>query len=165
MSSPPSPFTVWIDGDGCPKPIKEILFRAAERRGVRTVLVANHPVAVPKLANLSTVKVAQGLDVADAYLVKKAVAGDLVITSDLPLAAELVAKGVTALSARGEAYTAANVRERLSLRDWAMEARESGIIAGGGPPPLNEKALRTFANAFDAWLSRAQKATAAPKAP
>ena len=79
--------------------------------------------------------------------------------------AELVAKGVTALSARGEAYTAANVRERLSLRDWAMEARESGIIAGGGPPPLNEKALRTFANAFDAWLSRAQKATAAPKAP
>ena len=152
--------TVWIDGDGCPKAVKEILFRAAERRGVTVVLVANRAVVVPRHPRISAVKVAAGLDVADAWLVQHAQPGDLVITSDLPLAAELVENGVPAISARGETYTAANVRERLSLRDWMMEARESGLVPGGGPPPLDDKAVRVFANAFDAWLSRAQKAQA-----
>lgn len=150
-----SAVTVWIDGDGCPRAVKDVVFRAAERRGLRAVLVANRAVAVPRHPNISTVQVPRGLDVADDWLVQHAGAGDLVVTSDLPLAAELVARGVTAMSARGETWTEENVRERLSLRDWTMEARESGLIQGSGPPPLDARAVRGFANAFDTWVSRA----------
>lgn len=149
---------MFIDGDGCPKAVKEIVFRAAERRGVEVVLVANRAVVVPRHPRIRAVRVGAGLDVADDWLVQNASEGDLVITSDLPLAAELVAKGVTAISARGETWTAANVRERLSLRDFFMEARAAGLIEGGGPPPMDEKAARMFANAFDVWLSRALRA-------
>jgi len=147
---------VWIDGDGCPRPVKEIVFRAAERRGVDVTLVANRPVLVPRHPRIHTVQVQPGLDVADAWLVQHAQAGDLVITSDLPLAAELVEQGVTAVSARGETWTAENVRERLSVRDFLVEARESGIIQGSGPPPFDERATRAFANAFDTWLGKAR---------
>jgi hypothetical protein len=149
---------VWIDGDGCPRAVKDILFRAAEKRDVTVVLVANRAVVVPKHRRISTVRVSQGLDVADAWLVAHAEPGDLVITSDVPLAAELVDHGVTAMSARGDTWTAANVREQLSLRDFFTEAREAGMIPGGGPPPFDEKAARRFANAFDVWLSRALRA-------
>jgi len=150
---------VYIDGDGCPKAIKEILFRAADRRGIDVVLVANRVVAIPRHPRISAVRVGAGLDVADDWLVVHAEAGDLVITSDLPLAAQLVAKGITAISARGETWDASNVRERLSMRDFFMEARESGLIQGGGPPPFDEKAGRMFANAFDRWLARSNPAT------
>jgi uncharacterized protein YaiI (UPF0178 family) len=146
---------VWIDGDGCPRAIKEIVFRAAEKRGIDVVLVANRAVLVPRSARIRTVVVEKGLDVADAWLVANAGAGDLVVTSDVPLAAELVAKGVIAMSSRGETYTASNVREKLSLRDFFTEARESGMTGGGGPPPLDEKTIRAFANAFDRWLTAA----------
>lgn len=146
---------VYIDGDGCPKMVKEIVFRAAERRGVRVTLVANRAVAVPRHPNIRAVQVQKGLDVADDWLVLNTSAGDLVITSDLPLAADLVAKGVTALNPRGELWTEQNVRERLSIRDFMMEARESGLIQGSGPPPYDQKAAQRFANAFDVWLVRA----------
>lgn len=149
---------VYIDGDGCPRGAKDIVFRAAERRGIDVVLVANRDVAVPRHVRISAVRVSQGLDVADAWLVQHAEPGDLVITSDVPLAAELVAKGVTAMSPRGETWTAANVGEKLSLRDFFTEARESGLMGGGGPPPFDQKAARAFANAFDAWLTRALRA-------
>lgn len=145
---------VFIDGDGCPKVVKEIVFRAADRRGVTVIFVANRPVAIPRHPRISAVRVGAGLDVADDWLVGHADKGDLVITSDLPLAAALVAKGITAISARGETWDAGNVRERLSLRDLFLEARESGLIVGGGPPPFDEKAGRMFANAFDRWLAR-----------
>lgn len=146
---------IWIDGDGCPRAVKDIVFRAAQSRGVDVVLVANREVVVPRHPRISAVRVGAGLDVADDWLVQHVEAGDLVITSDVPLAAELVAKGVPALSARGERYDANNVREKLSVRDFFTEARASGLIAGGGPPPFNEKAGRMFANALDTWLSRA----------
>jgi uncharacterized protein len=149
---------VWIDADGCPRSTQELLFRAVERRGIALTLVANRRLSPPRHPRISAVQVGAGLDVADDHLVQHATAGELVITSDLPLAAALVEKGVTALNPRGELWTAANVRERLSLRDWAMEARESGLIAGGGPPPMDEKAKRAFANALDAWISRAERA-------
>lgn len=152
MSSPTA--RVYIDGDGCPRPVKDIVFRAAERRGVGVVIVANRVVAVPRHPNIRAVRVGAGLDVADDWLVQNASAGDLVVTSDLPLAADLVAKGVTALSARGELWTAENVRERLSIRDFMMEARAAGLIEGGGPPPFDARATQRFANAFDVWLSR-----------
>lgn len=153
---------VFIDGDGCPKAIKEIVFRAAERRGVDLTLVANRAVQVPRHPRIRAVRVGAGLDVADDWLVQNAETGDLVITSDLPLAAELVAKGVTAISFRGETYTAANVRERLSMRDFFTEARAAGLIEGGGPPPMDDRAARMFANAFDVWLTRAQRSATKP---
>lgn len=150
-----------IDGDGCPKAVKEVVFRAATKRGISVVMVANRPLTVPRHPRISTVLVEHGLDVADEWLVKHSVAGELVITGDLPLAAELVAKGVTAISPRGETWTSANVRERLSMRDFFMEARESGLIQGGGPPPFDEKTVRIFSNAFDTWVSRALREQAA----
>ena len=152
---------VWIDGDGCPRAVKDVVFRAAIKRGIHVTVVANRPVQVPRHARIQTVLVGQGLDVADDWLVQHATQGDLVITSDLPLAAQLVANGVVAVSARGETWTDENVRERLSLRDFFMEARESGIIQGGGPPPFDAKATQAFANAFDRWLSGALRV--APK--
>jgi uncharacterized protein YaiI (UPF0178 family) len=151
---------VWIDGDGAPRDVKEIVFRAAERRGVSVVLVANRQVAVPRHPLIRAVQVPAGLDVADQWIVRHAAAGELVITSDLPLAAELVPLGVVAISARGETYTASNVRERLSLRDFFMEARAAGIVAGGGPPPFDAKAKKAFAEAFDRWLTAASRSGA-----
>lgn len=144
---------VLIDGDGCPRGVRDVVFRAAQNRGIDVVIVANRPVQVPRHPRIRAVQVARGLDVADDWLVQNSASGELVITSDLPLAAELVARGVTAISARGETWTAQNVRERLSLRDFFVEARESGLIQGGGPPPFDEKTVRMFANALDRWLS------------
>ncbi len=146
---------IYVDGDGCPRAVKDIVFRVAERRSVEVVLVANHPVAVPRHPKIRAVQVPKGLDVADEWLVRTSESGDLVITSDVPLAAELVERGVEAINARGEMYTRETVREKLALRDFFTEARESGMIAGGGPPPYDEKAARKFANAFDTWLTKA----------
>jgi uncharacterized protein YaiI (UPF0178 family) len=149
---------MWIDADGCPRDCKEMVQRAAVRRGLELTFVANRPLHLgTKSAKITSVVVEAGLDVADAYLVKHAQPGDLVVTSDVPLAAELVEKGIEALSPRGELYTAANVRERLSLRDFFTEARESGVMQGTGPPPYDEKAKRQFANALDRWLTRATR--------
>lgn len=154
---------VLIDGDGCPRAIKDLLFRAAEKRGIDIVIVANRPLVVPRNPRIRAVQVQHGLDVADDWLVQNSVSGELVITADLPLAAELVAKGATAISPRGETWTVQNVRERLSMRDFYVEARESGLIQGSGPPPMDEKSVRLFANAFDRWLTQALRAEAAAK--
>jgi uncharacterized protein YaiI (UPF0178 family) len=149
---------VWIDADGCPRDAKDLVLRAAQRRKFPLTLVANRFIPVPKrLPNVNSVQVSAGLDVADTYIAQHAEPGDLVITSDVPLAAELVEKGIEALNTRGELYTAANVRERLSMRDFFTEARASGLISGGGPPPYDERAKRSFANALDRWLTAATK--------
>lgn len=145
--------TLWIDGDGSPRQVKEIVFRAATKRGVDVVLVANRDVVVPKHTRIRTVRVEKGFDVADEWLVAHVVPGDLVITSDIPLAAEIVAKGATALSVRGELYTHDNVRHRLSERDFFTDARESGLMIGSGPPPFDARAAGLFASAFDRWLT------------
>ncbi len=142
---------IWVDADACPKVIKEILYRAADRVGVRLVLVANQPLQVPGSRYISSVQVAQGFDVADNYIVQQAEAGDLIITADIPLADEVVAKGCLALNPRGELYTKENIRQRLNMRDFMDTLRGSGIDTGG-PPALSKSDRMAFANQLDRLL-------------
>jgi len=144
---------IWIDADACPGVIKEILFRAAQRTGVQLTLVANQFLRVPAAANISMIQVAQGFDVADNEIVKRAGAGDLVITSDIPLAAEVIDKGAYALSPRGEWYSTDNIRARLNMRDFMDTLRSSGVDTGG-PPALNQADRQAFANHLDSFLTR-----------
>jgi uncharacterized protein YaiI (UPF0178 family) len=144
---------IWVDADACPVVIKEILFKAAERTGVALTLVANRPVRVPSLPCINFVQVASGLDVADNEIVKRLDAGDLVITADIPLAANVIEKGGLALNPRGELYTADSIKSRLSVRDFMDTLRASGIDTGG-PPVLNKGDRQNFANQLDRILTR-----------
>lgn len=144
---------VWIDGDGCPRVIKEIVWKAAHRGAVNVTMVANRDIVVPRSPRIRLVGVSQGMDVADDWLVVHAGPGDLVITADVPLAAELVPRGVNVLTPRGEWFTPANIGEKLSIRDYFTEARASGMIDGGGPGPFDERAKRMFASGFDKWIA------------
>jgi uncharacterized protein YaiI (UPF0178 family) len=146
---------IWVDADACPGPIKEILFRAARRTGLRLTLVANHALSLPPHANIRMLQVNSGFDVADDEIVRLAKAGDLVITGDIPLAAELIEKGAHVLSARGERLTADNIGPRLNMRDFLDTLRSSGIQSGG-PPPLNNQDKQRFANQLDKLLARQQ---------
>ena len=149
----PSLPRVWIDGDGSPRPIKEIVWKAVERGAIEVTIVANRALAVPRHRNIHTALVSKGLDVADDWLVAHAGPGDLVITSDVPLAAELVPRGVDVISPRGEWFTPSNIGEKLSIRDFFTEARASGMIEGGGPAAFDERAKRVFANGLDGWIT------------
>jgi hypothetical protein len=144
---------ILVDADACPKPIKEILFRAATKRSLDTLLVANQYIAVPPSPFIKSIQVLKGFDVADNEIVQRAEPGDLVITADIPLAAEVIAKGAFALNPRGEFYTTENVRQRLNMRDFMETLRSSGIQSGG-PPPLNQQDRQQFANALDRFLVR-----------
>jgi uncharacterized protein YaiI (UPF0178 family) len=144
---------IWVDADACPKAIKEILFRAAERVRCPLTLVANQALATPPSRLIRAVQVSSGFDVADNHIVQAAQTGDLVITADIPLAAELVDKGVAALNPRGELYTRENVRQRLNMRDFMDTLRSSGVQSGG-PPPLSATDRQAFANALDRWLAQ-----------
>lgn len=148
--------TIWVDADACPNVIKEILFRAAERAKVRTVLVANQYIRVPTSAFIASVQVASGFDVADNEIVKRAQPGDLVITADIPLAAESIEKGAVALNPRGELYTQENVRARLNMRDFLDTLRASGVQSGG-PAPLTQTERQAFANQLDRYVARLPK--------
>ena len=127
---------IWVDADACPVVIKDILYRAADRTGVTLTLVANQRITIPRSRYIKFVQVASGFDVADNEIVKRLGAGDLVITSDIPLAAEVIEKGGLALSPRGELYTANNIKSRLNMRDFMDTLRASGIDIGG-PPVLS----------------------------
>jgi uncharacterized protein YaiI (UPF0178 family) len=144
---------IWVDADACPNTVKEILFRAAERVGIQVVLVANQPVSVPPSRHIRTIQVSAGFDVADNEIVKRLATDDLVITADIPLAAEVIARGGQALNPRGELYSRENIRERLNLRDFMDTLRSSGI-ATGGPAALGPRDRQAFANALDGWLAR-----------
>lgn len=144
---------IWVDADACPVVIKDILFRAAARTAVRLTLVANHALRTPPSPHISTLQVSQGFDVADNEIVKRLSAGDLVITSDIPLAAEVIEKGGLALSPRGELYSTENIRARLNMRDFMDTLRASGIDTGG-PPVLNQSDRQTFANHLDTLLTK-----------
>lgn len=152
--APVHPLTVWVDADACPGPIKEILVRAARRRSVRTVFVANKLIALPDHPCLSTIRVGAGPDVTDARLVEIARPGDLVISHDIPLAAQLVANGVIVIDPRGELYSAENVRERLSIRDFMHDLREEGVRTSG-PAAFGQQSAQAFANTYDRELTRA----------
>ena len=143
---------IWIDADACPAVIKEILFKAAERTGVALTLVANRSMRTPSLACIRCIQVAAGLDVADNEIVKRLEAGDLVITADIPLAAQVIEKEGFALNPRGEMYSADSIRSRLSVRDFMDTLRASGVDTGG-PPPLNKSDRQNFANQLDRFLT------------
>ena len=144
---------IWIDADACPAVIKDILFRAAERTGVQLTLLANHPLHVPPSPCIKFVQVRSGFDVADNEIVKRLGAGDLVITGDIPLAAEVIEKGGYALNPRGELYSAENIKARLNMRDFMDTLRASGINTGG-PPALSQSDRKSFANHLDKLLTR-----------
>lgn len=144
---------IWVDADACPVVIKEVLFRAAERCQVMVTLVANQPLRIPKSKFISTLQVMKGFDVADNEIVARVQAGDLVITSDIPLAADVLAKGALALTPRGEQYTDDNIKSRLTMRDFMDTLRASGIESGG-PPALSQADRQAFANKLDTMLAK-----------
>ena len=144
---------IWVDGDACPVPVKAVLFRAAERTQIPLTLVANHRISIPALKLIRFLQVPQGFDMADNEIVKRTHSGDLVITADIPLAAELIEKEVQVLNPRGELYTKENIRARLRVRDMMDAVRSTGIQTGG-PKPLGPKEQQAFANQLDRILTR-----------
>lgn len=144
---------IWVDADACPRVIKEIIFRAARRAGVKTTLVANQEMSIPASPYLDAVIVKAGLDVADTYIVQHLEPKDLVVTADIPLAAEAIAQGAYALNPRGEFYDEVNIRQRLSMRNFLDELRNSGVETGG-PPPFNQRDREAFANQLDRFLAK-----------
>jgi uncharacterized protein YaiI (UPF0178 family) len=143
---------IWVDADACPGVIREILYRAAERVRVPLVLVANQPLTTPRSPLISAVRVSQGFDAADKHIAAQAQPGDLVITADIPLAAEVLQLGAEAINPRGERYTRDTIRERLIMRDFMDLMRGSGEVTGG-PRPLGQADRQAFASALDYWLA------------
>ena len=143
---------IWVDADAMPREVKQLLIRAAQRRGVDVFMVANRPVDVGKSSRVCSIQDAQGADVADDYIVEHASPEDLVVTADIPLAARIVERGGLVLQPRGRILDAENVEEILSIRDFKEELRSGGVITGG-PPPFDAAAKQRFANALDRWLT------------
>lgn len=147
---------IYVDADACPKVIKEVLFRAAEREQVLLTLVANQPLRIPPSRYIKSLKVAAGFDVADNEIVNLTESGDLVITADIPLAAEVIEKGGFALNPRGEMYTADTIRQKLTMRDLMDQLRGSGVTTGG-PPVISQRDRQLFANELDRFLTRSKQ--------
>ncbi len=142
---------IWVDADACPAVIKEILFRASKRTGIKMTLVANHAMRIPPSPHIDFLMVSSGFDVADNEIVKRLETGDLVITADIPLASDAIEKGAVALNPRGELYTVDNIKARLSMRNFMDSLRASGVDTGG-PPAFNQNDRQAFANQLDKWL-------------
>jgi len=147
---------IWVDADACPNVIKEILFRAAGRLQIPLILVANKTLRTPPSPYISSILVGAGLDVADNAIIKEMESGDLVITADIPLASEVIAKEGHALNPRGEFYSKENIEERLTMRNFMDELRDAGVNTGG-PATLNQKDRQAFANQLDRFLARHHK--------
>ncbi len=148
---------IWIDADACPGVVKEILFRAAERLQINTVLVANRLLRTPPSRFIRAIQVPAGFDVADAHIVEQVASGDLVVTADIPLAAAVLERGAHALNPRGEMYTAANIAERLSMRNFLEELRSSGVQTGG-PAAFIHADRQAFGATLDRFLARHTRA-------
>jgi len=146
---------IWVDADACPAVIREILFRAAQRTGVALTLVANRWIQVPKAENIRALQVESGFDVADNTIVQRVAAGDLVVTADIPLAAEVIEKQALALNPRGELYTTETIRQRLNMRDFMDTLRASGIDTGG-QAAMSQRERQAFANQLDRILAHAR---------
>ena len=144
---------IWVDADACPSVIKDILFRAAQRTKIQTTLIANHFLRVPASRYIQFVQVASGFDIADNEIVKRLNAGDIVITGDIPLAAEVIEKGGQALNPRGELYTTENIKARLTMRDFMETMRSSGIVTDGAAP-LSHTDRKAFADQLDRLLAQ-----------
>jgi uncharacterized protein YaiI (UPF0178 family) len=144
---------IWVDADACPGAIKEIVIKAAIKREILAVFVANKEIRLPPSPQLSAVRVALGPDVVDQHIVLAAQSGDLAITQDIPLAAQLVLKGLVVISPYGTLFSVDNIGDRLGVRDFMQDMRDAGLVTGG-PKPFGEKEKRQFANAFDQALTR-----------
>lgn len=142
---------IWVDADACPKIIKEILYRAANRTKITLILVANQPLSIPPSEYIKKIQVASGFDVADNYIAKSMEPNDLVITADIPLANSVIENKGFALNPRGELYTASNIKERFAMRNLREQLRDTGMIRGG-PASLNKKDVQIFANSLDKFL-------------
>ncbi|WP_256852917.1 YaiI/YqxD family protein [Pantoea sp. Fr+CA_20] len=147
---------IWVDADACPNVIKDVLYRAADRTQTMVTFVANQFLRVPPSPWLRTLQVPAGFDVADNEIVKRVQVGDLVITADIPLAAEVIEKGAAALNPRGERYSSATIRERLTMRDFMDTMRASGVQTGG-PAAMSPRDRQQFANELDSWLRQRQR--------
>lgn len=145
---------IWVDADACPVVVRDILFRAANRRQVLVTLVANQAVRIPPSPYIRFLNVSGGFDVADNTIVERMSAGDLVITADIPLAAQVIEKGGVALNPRGQRYTPENIRQRLAMRNFMEEMRNAGV-ATGGAAPMSQADRKAFADALDRWLQQA----------
>lgn len=143
---------IWVDADACPRAVKDVLFAVAERRKLAVILVANSFLRVPESEFISTVRVSQGFNVADDHIAESIASGDLVITADVPLAAEVVAKGCEVLTPRGDHYTEDNIQAALTMRNLREELRSGGMITGG-PPPFGPKEKQNFTNLLDRRLT------------
>lgn len=146
--------SIWVDADACPKPAKEILYRAAKRTQTMVTLVANQALPVPQSPYIRAIQVSSGYDVADNYIVHHAQGMDLVITSDIPLAAELIPNKVKVITPRGDEFTTENIRQRLQMRDFMETLRSSGQHTGG-PAAYDQTDRQNFANTLDKILSKA----------
>ena len=144
--------SIWVDADACPMVVREILCRAAERTRVPVTFVATQALSLPRIPGLKMLTVPAGFDVADHAIAARAGQGDLVITGDIPLAAEVIAKGAEALSPRGEKFSPDTIRSQLSMRDF-MDTMRSSMVIGGGPPPLGLSERNAFAGHLDRWLA------------
>lgn len=149
---------LWVDADACPAVIREILYKAAERTHLRLILVANRHINIPPSKYIEFRKVPSGPDVADNNIISEIEQDDLVITSDIPLAAKVVEKGGRGINPRGEMYTPENIREKLSTRDFMDVLRATGVETGG-PPPLTKRDKKAFANSLDQALAKCNKST------
>ena len=147
-------FQIWVDADACPRAIKEVLYRAADKRRIPMTLIANQFLRTPASKFISTMQVATGFDVADNAIIERMSPGDLVVTQDIPLADEVITRGGQALNPRGTLYTRENIKDHLNRRDMLDELRSSGNVTGG-PPALDKKDVQIFANALDRTLTRA----------
>ncbi len=145
---------IWVDADACPVVIKDILFKAAKRTKIPMTLVANRFIQTPSVDNIKMLKVPAGFDVADNEIVKRVEKNDLVITGDIPLAAEVIEKGAQALNPRGELYSVSSIKSKLNMRDFMDTMRSSGVQMGGGPPPLNQTDRQNLANHLDRILTQ-----------
>ena len=147
---------IWIDADACPKVIRDIVCRAAERTGIQTTFIANQPLSLPPFPNLRSLQVRQGFDVADDEIARRTEAGDLIVTQDIPLANEVIERGAVALSPRGELFTASTIKARLNMRDFMDTMRASGVQTGG-PPAFSHADRKLFADQLDRYLARVRK--------
>jgi uncharacterized protein YaiI (UPF0178 family) len=145
--------SIWVDADACPVAVRDMLFRAARRTGIPLTLVANQYIRTPAEPNIQAIQVMAGFDVADNEIVRRCQPGDLVITQDIPLAAEVVDKGVDAMNPRGERYSKENIRARLNMRDFMESLRASGVQTGG-PPAFDNADKKRFGDQLDRWLAK-----------
>lgn len=149
--------SIWVDGDACPRPVKEILFRAAHQRQIPLRLVANQAISVPASPFIKSLQVSSGFDEADNYIVAQLHAGDLVITADIPLAADAIAKGAAVINPRGEEYSKDTIGARLNMRDFMETLRSSGMVLQDGQAPYSAQDRQAFANSLDRWIARRSK--------